>query len=673
MRREKGFFTDEKTLNRIVFVLWLAAVIFTAASFAYERVANCDYVSINGDFQSFNVFRRMLAGQTPYYDFANYIGMAPVIVNLPLLALKGNFAASLFVTNFTSTVIFCRGVLILVWLVCDNFVFACVFSALLPKIISSKILYRILGTKYGYIFTERFTGLFTPSNSMRGLRSFLPFLMVILCIGFRGIYRQIKKKDFVFTENIITHRAMATAGVICGVFVVWSNDFGLGCIRAFIVLVGIYFLTLKDKDYKKFLSGILIYILCRTLGLFISAALVTAGHPSAWFKAVRDTAGYQFFYFNGTEGKPVVEYILSQKTLLLYTAGYILLLGYYIYRFVKDKAGDKDLAVMFILLSVAGGTYAYVCSGSGYNFREALEVYFVITVVCLAAKAAFAFVKKYKNLLDLSMCLLLTVSGLYFGLVAYRSVKIQPEGRYIPRLGGTSSFTRALVDIDRVTGGEPVFSVYSTGYEAVHGYFNPTGYDYIIHCLGDEARDNYVAAFNESRPAFVQTPSMEIGAWAANRNWYFYRQFLPCYHKVYKTEYSIIWEKGEEIVPRADVTFTVERLDDGNIQIKAVSDCEEDFIAEFLVDYSTRFTNPLRATMSLGRKCVIAWRNVCFDSGLPGISLPGRSEEYIPVPMKDGSGRVTLSASYGEGIYLTVNNIEYVKNYPAFYLEYREE
>ena len=67
------------------FVLFALAVAAFSFALAYERVAVLSYNPVNGDFQSYNVFRRMLAGQAPYADFANYIGMAPVVVNLPFM------------------------------------------------------------------------------------------------------------------------------------------------------------------------------------------------------------------------------------------------------------------------------------------------------------------------------------------------------------------------------------------------------------------------------------------------------------------------------------------------------------------------------------------------------------------------------------------------------------
>ncbi|MDL2294461.1 hypothetical protein LJC60_07520, partial [Ruminococcaceae bacterium OttesenSCG-928-D13] len=88
-------------------VFYALALLAVSFAFAAERAATASYNPVNGDFQSYNVFRRILAGQLPVRDFANYVGMAPILLNLPLLALGGGgFTASLFVTNFTCNVLF---------------------------------------------------------------------------------------------------------------------------------------------------------------------------------------------------------------------------------------------------------------------------------------------------------------------------------------------------------------------------------------------------------------------------------------------------------------------------------------------------------------------------------------------------------------------------------------
>ena len=167
----------QKHRTCLLVAVYAAAVLCMAYSFAVTRTQCSDYVSIDGDFQSYNVFRRILAGQLPYRDFANYIGMAPVVCNLPFLALHNSFTASLFVTNFTACVLFCAAVLLLIYLTTASLPLACLVSALLPKFVHSQILLRLLGARYGTVLTELFEGLYTPGNSMRVARSFLPFLL----------------------------------------------------------------------------------------------------------------------------------------------------------------------------------------------------------------------------------------------------------------------------------------------------------------------------------------------------------------------------------------------------------------------------------------------------------------------------------------------------------------
>ena len=173
--------------------MYVTSVLALSYVYAKERINVCDYVSINGDFQSYNVFRRILDHQKPYYDFANYIGMAPVMVNMPFMIFDGSFANSLFVTTFTSNVLFCIAVMMVCMFVTQNFAFSATVSVFIPKIITSKLLLWLLGAKYGYIWNSRFEGLFTPSNSMRGTRSFLPFLLIIIRLVL-CLYTTVEKK-----------------------------------------------------------------------------------------------------------------------------------------------------------------------------------------------------------------------------------------------------------------------------------------------------------------------------------------------------------------------------------------------------------------------------------------------------------------------------------------------
>ena len=87
----------------IFFVLFS---VITAIVFASYRCMNGDFVAYNGDFQNYNIFRRLMAGQTQYKDFVNYLGSGMVFTNFPLIYLFRSFGNSVFITNFTTSILY---------------------------------------------------------------------------------------------------------------------------------------------------------------------------------------------------------------------------------------------------------------------------------------------------------------------------------------------------------------------------------------------------------------------------------------------------------------------------------------------------------------------------------------------------------------------------------------
>ena len=78
----------------IFFVLFS---VITAIVFASYRCMNGDFVAYNGDFQNYNIFRRLMAGQTQYKDFVNYLGSGMVFTNFPCNSL--GISDSIFCVN----------------------------------------------------------------------------------------------------------------------------------------------------------------------------------------------------------------------------------------------------------------------------------------------------------------------------------------------------------------------------------------------------------------------------------------------------------------------------------------------------------------------------------------------------------------------------------------------
>lgn len=655
--------------KKLIFIIYFAALLALSYVYAKQRINVCDYISINGDFQSYNVFRRILDGQKPYYDFANYIGMAPVAVNIPFMVADGSFARSLFVTTFTTNVLFGIAVFILCSLITGSSLFSAVVSLLIPKVVTSKLLLRLLGMKYGTIWNSRFEGLFTPSNSMRGARSFLPFLMVIISIAACSVYRKLTEKEIRLIDSLNSRKILAATGFVQGFFIVWSNDFGLACIAAMAVLLAVLQIVRYRERISAFLVNLAVYGVMAVAGLVVSTSVITGFHPDAWFSSVADTGEYQFFYFNGTSGKAVIPYIFSQPVLWLFTFAVVAILLFYLYRLVKNLRTDSDLYAVFILLSVTAATYAYICSGSGYNFREALEVYTVICIAALGAKGFFTLFRKFEKPLNMLMgAALAGLSALYM----LQAVTFTPEitGTYIPRLGGTNTQPVVHTEARRYTGDEEVFSMYATGLEVVKGQFQPTGYDYIIHALGQDVQRQYVQTFLEGDYKYVQTPSMETGSWLAQQNWYFYRHLLAGYTMDFQTEYSFIWKKTQPQTVDAQVDVKTERISDTAVKIICTSDVTDTFVADICIEYDTSFDSVLTGLLALGRKAVYASTTCCgYDSPYYGLALPDSGTQYIPVKMEDGRGEAVLQGVYGGGINLSVHSARYMGGLPVFTLE----
>ncbi len=663
MKRKKYF-------NILIWAVYIMSVFALSYTFAIERASLSDYVSINGDFQSYNVFRRILDGQTPYKDFSNYIGMAPVWTNILFVSISNSFTNSLFVTTFTSCVIFCIAVVFLFWLVSGNIPVSMAVSVLLPKVTSAMVFHRLFGPRYGYFTTERLKGLYTPSNSMRGARSFLPFLLSIAILIFIYICKKVFDRKIEILDYLSNFKVLFFAGLILGLFIPWSNDYGIGAVAAFLFILIITQIFYYKLPVLKFVKNIIIFTIGCILGLLVIATLITDFHPSAYFSSVLQTADYQFFYFNGTAGKPVVTYLFSTPAVWIFTSVFIAFWFFALYRLVNNKADNNLVLLVFISLTIVAATFIYILGGSGHNCREALEVYSVLFLLAVIVKVITEKIKILLPVSKISAFLLITILSAYF---TYQSISFTPEvkGQFIEELGGYSTLTKELVDAKNIVGDEKVFSTYATGLELATNQFQPTGYDYIIHALGKETQEKYTDNFINNNYRFVHTTSLPVESWVAMQNWHFYRLFLPEYKQIYKTEYGWLWEKSDIPEINADINVTIERISNQSVEIVCTSDNTDEFVADICISYDTKFTNLKSRFLSANRKTVLL-NGSCLSGDIKsGSYLPASSTEYIPVKMIDGYGKTTLTACFGSGIDLNVHSAEFIGTTPA--LDFNKE
>ena len=654
-----------KALEGALCALGLLAVSF---SLALARVETCDYVSVNGDFQSYNVFRRMLAGQTPYLEFANYVGMAPVLLNLPLVALKNTFANSLFVTNFTSALLFSVTVLLVFWLITRSRPMALAAAVFFVKFCSSGLLATLFGPSLGGYWTNLFQSLYAPGNSMRIARLFLPFLLVGAALIWLKA-RRCTLEESALQTSLERPAACLVLGAAAGLGVTWSNDFGLACLFCLTVL----FLLLQAlrlwRGWRPFAARLGVYLAGALAGGALSVCLATRFHPLAYLRFTRDVGGWQYFYFNGTGGRAMLLYLLETPRLWLFALPVLAFLVWCLVRLWQKRLTDRQLLLGFVFFAILAATGAYTVSGSGYNFREALEGYAWLALFALAARGALWLTKRAPRLRDGALRFAACSLAAVLAVLAVRDAAAWPNaehrGRYIEGLGGWCEYTGALVDAPALTGGAPVFSAYATGLETVEGAFQPTGCDYIIHALGEGRRAAYLEEFARGEYPYAQTPRLELENWLTAQNWDFYRQLWAGYERVSATEYSWLWRKcGSRALP-VEASAAVEQLDEGTVQITVAAPGGGTFTADLFFAYDTQFTSGWGALLSLGRRMVSAGTPLFGDMPGVGANLPASGQAYLPVRVENGVGTVTLWAQDSEFVRLTVHSAQVVRALPA--------
>ena len=70
--KEPFFYRAKQFVERHYLWVFLAAMVIVAFYYGAVRLISVDFMPTNGDFQSYNAFRRTLAGQIPYKDFGRY-------------------------------------------------------------------------------------------------------------------------------------------------------------------------------------------------------------------------------------------------------------------------------------------------------------------------------------------------------------------------------------------------------------------------------------------------------------------------------------------------------------------------------------------------------------------------------------------------------------------------
>ena len=408
----KTLFGDKRESVSIglgVLILLSVCVLHAAA---FNHYAN--FWPINGTFQNFNPVRRLLAGQIPYKEFQDYLGLGHLYSGaITTLLFGGDYQASLIAFSFLSF-----AGLAMIALVLGSVLFQKKSTVLM---ITNIILILVLTEPFLYsnvlAGTSEIQGALnyavSSGNSARFVRGMiLPlscafFLAADRIMRKAGIYKRVQDKH----RNLIK---LSLVGMLAGFSFLWSNDYGVSCWVCLFVMTFLVVLA-RTANLGRAVSGAAFECMVSILFLFLFVEIFTLGHFGNWFQSVFGTGGYQGWYYNSA--KSYYLYDVDFSYIMLIQAFVCLA---YLTQLFRSRAGGQSMkrygipAYANMTGFCAVNEYKLL---SGNNAREvALAVLFVTLLFeacrCLAILLKADRIKKNVTVAASVVCLAWVVSSL---------------------------------------------------------------------------------------------------------------------------------------------------------------------------------------------------------------------------------------------------------------------
>lgn len=207
-----------------------------------------------------------------------------------------------------------------------------------------------------------------------------------------------------------------------------------------------------------------------------------------------------------------------------------------------------------------------------------------------------------------------------------------------------------------------IWSTYTALFESEMNTMMPTpGYDYIIHALGPEAREEYVRSFDKAQPEFVVTMRRSYSffeEWTQYTSWDFYQRIVSNYEPAILTASHLIWrKKPDQTWQQTDYKQQAVKLPINNNSIKLPPNLsDKPQLITVTVSYRTEGLTPKLPLLSKSPRYLLAVNNT---TSVSDVTLPPYySQRSFPVLLKPhtSDGRldaVTRSLAPGAQLQLT--------------------
>ena len=645
--------------------IWIAEIVITVLLCLVHSLSAghyADFIPINGTFQNYNPIRRLFDGQVPYRDFHDYLGLGHLYSGSIFTALfGGSYRSSLMAFSFLTF-----GAFALISYMVSSAVFRKKeISAAFTNLVLAVVLIQPLVLENAIAGTSDILDALAytlgAGNSARLVRgAILP--VVIFLLWFAHLtYTKIagrQRRLSAYREIIVC----VGTGFIAGFGFTWSNDYGISCWVCLFIMT--FWVSLcRNKNLVEALLHAGMELAASFAGIFITVEVFTVGHFSEWFSATFGTGGYQSWYYNSA--KSYYFYDADFSYIMLIQAGLSIVYLIKLFRAHGSKEKlykDGTLAYANMVCFCAVNEYKLL---SGGDSREVALLVLFLTILYEFVNLLLKYRReepdsRWMITISVVVCFAWIISSVKDEMIF--KYMTDEKGIYVEALGGNlTGLGNDLSATEIFLSGENFFSTYASAQEVVNGSFQPSGADYIIHVLGDREREDYLNVFAGGDFKYAATIKETYTAWeywCQRANWFFYRELYRNWHPVYANTYEIYWERnpaGSENGVSSGYSIEVIDVDECSKRIIIKCDAALNGIADVYIDADVEKKDRKSSMLVFQTNLKVENTGTVYGEDYEWNYLRADSREYIPIPIVDGYGEVTLTSCPERDTILTLN------------------
>lgn len=516
--------------------LGLALIVLGFTAIAIESVFHFEDSPLDGPFQLFNGLRRIAAGQRLGDDFQVFHGPGvPYLHYLPFLLFGGDFLASELSRQVVSI----------------SAAIAVLLAFFRAWTGSWRTAIPISVVALSALIPLRVNALLFPINSMIGLRSTMPIVI--------GIHLLLRGDSW---------KAVLERGVLIAIALACGIEQGMAAVAG---LVGVHLIASARlraiRPFARAAAAVAAGIACYSAIVFLMSP---SGFASIMRFNFREVPGDQFWYFGGPPN-PFFHRWMQLFTFFehpVWTFFVIAVLVYAIRRFWRGAAlpdARYRTAEAFLAIYAVISTASMLGTWNTVYFQPAVRVALFVGLIAirrwwLTRRDTLAISAQLRRRAPAYAALAVigyAVAGWPLATIAVLRTPLHmlyAHGLHGDRptmtddWNATAQVSQASFDFLRQRLGRTpvVWSTYASLLEYRAGVFHPS-FDYIIHALGHENRQEYSRRFVESRPDLVQTlkPTYTMyEEWLNVHHWDFYRPLLRDYTMAAHGPWSYFWMRG---------------------------------------------------------------------------------------------------------------------------------